>query len=31
MNDLKEGQKISYQLEDDRKSGKKFAGSLKAI
>jgi CspA family cold shock protein len=29
MSDLKEGQKISYDLEDDRKSGKKSAGNLK--
>lgn len=31
MSDLREGQKLSYELEDDRKSGKKSAGSLKAI
>jgi cold shock protein len=31
MSDLQEGQKISFELEDDRKSGKKSAGSLKAI
>ena len=24
MNDLREGQKISFELEDDRKSGKKW-------
>jgi CspA family cold shock protein len=30
MGDLKEGQKISYDLEDDRKSGKKAAGNLKS-
>jgi cold shock protein len=30
MSDLKEGQKISYDLEDDRKSGKKSAGNLKS-
>ena len=29
MNDLQEGQKISFELEDDRKSGKKSAGNLK--
>ncbi|MGC1576425.1 MAG: cold-shock protein, partial [Beijerinckiaceae bacterium] len=29
MNDLREGQKISFELEDDRKSGKKSAGKLK--
>ena len=29
MSDLKEGQKISYDLEDDRRSGKKSAGNLK--
>jgi hypothetical protein len=26
MSDLQEGQKISFELEDDRKSGKKSAG-----
>ena len=31
MDDRREGQKISYELEDDRKSGKKSAASLKAI
>ena len=31
MNDLKEGQKIGFELEDDRKSGKKSAGNLKRI
>ncbi len=29
MSDLKDGQKVSYDLEDDRKSGKKSAGNLK--
>jgi CspA family cold shock protein len=31
MNDLQEGQKISFELEDDRKSGKKSAGNLKQL
>jgi CspA family cold shock protein len=31
MSGLNDGQKISYDLEDDRKSGKKSAGNLKAI
>ena len=31
MSDLQEGQKISFELEDDRKSGKKSAGNLKLI
>jgi CspA family cold shock protein len=31
MDDLREGQKISYELEDDRKSGKKSAGNLKQV
>ncbi|SDR49765.1 cold-shock DNA-binding protein family [Rhizobiales bacterium GAS191] len=31
MSDLQEGQKISYELEDDRKSGKKSAGNLKSV
>ena len=31
MNDLREGQKISFELEDDRKSGKKSAGNLKQV
>ena len=31
MSDLREGQKLSYELEDDRKSGKKCAGSLKTM
>ena len=31
MGELTEGQKIKYELEDDRRSGKKSAGSLKAI
>ena len=31
MNDLQEGQKISFELEDDRKSGKKSAGNLKQV
>ncbi|MFI4996883.1 MAG: cold-shock protein [Hyphomicrobiales bacterium] len=31
MSGLNDGQKISYELEDDRKSGKKSAGNLKSI
>ena len=31
MNDLREGQKISFELEDDRKSGKKSADNLKQV
>ena len=31
MTDLQEGQKISFELEDDRKSGKKSAGNLKQV
>jgi len=31
MNDLQEGQRISFELEDDRKSGKKSAGKLKQV
>jgi cold shock protein len=31
MSGLNDGQKISYELEDDRKSGKKSAGSLKSL
>jgi CspA family cold shock protein len=31
MSDLQEGQKISFELEDDRKSGKKSAGNLKQV
>ncbi|SDR64189.1 cold-shock DNA-binding protein family [Rhizobiales bacterium GAS113] len=31
MSDLSDGQKISYELEDDRKTGKKSAGNLKAL
>ena len=31
MTDLQEGQKISFELEDDRKSGKKSAGKLKQL
>ncbi len=31
MTDLQEGQKISFELEDDRKSGKKSAGKLKQV
>ena len=31
MSDLQEGQKISFELEDDRKSGKKSAGKLKQV
>jgi CspA family cold shock protein len=31
MNDLQEGQKISFELEDDRKSGKKSAVKLKRV
>jgi CspA family cold shock protein len=30
MSGLNEGQKVSYELEDDRKSGKKAAGNLKS-
>jgi len=30
MSGLNDGQKISYDLEDDRKSGKKSAGNLKS-
>jgi CspA family cold shock protein len=29
--DLREGQKISFELEDDRQSGKKSAGNLKQV
>ncbi|SEE72753.1 cold-shock DNA-binding protein family [Rhizobiales bacterium GAS191] len=29
MSDLNDGQKISFELEDDRRSGKKSAGNLK--
>ena len=29
MSNLNEGQKISYELEDDRRSGKKSAANLK--
>ena len=31
MTDLQEDQKISFELEDDRKSGKKSAGKLKQV
>ena len=31
MNELQEGQRISFELEDDRKSGKKSAGNLKQV
>jgi cold shock protein len=31
MSDLQEGQKLSFELEDDRKSGKKSAGNLKQV
>jgi cold shock protein len=31
MSGLNDGQKVSYELEDDRKSGKKSAGSLKSL
>jgi cold shock protein len=31
MTDLQEGQKISFELEDDRKNGKKSAGKLKQV
>jgi len=31
MSSLSDGQKISYELQDDRKTGKKAAGNLKAI
>ncbi|CAA0086501.1 Cold shock protein CspA [Starkeya nomas] len=30
MSDLREGQKISYEIETDRRSGKSSAGSLQA-
>ena len=31
MSGLNDGQKISYERQDDRKTGKKAAGNLKAI
>ena len=31
MNSLNEGQKISYEIEKDRRSGKESAGQLKAV
>ena len=31
MGDLQEGEKIGFELEDDRKSAKKSAGNLKRI
>ena len=31
MSDLKEGQKLSYELADDRRSGKKSADRLQAV
>jgi CspA family cold shock protein len=31
MSGLNDGQKISYELQDDRKTGKKAAGNLKPI
>jgi cold shock protein len=31
MSGLNDGQKISYELQDDRKTGKKAAGNLKAV
>ena len=31
MSGLNDGQKISYELENDRKSGKKSAGNLKQV
>ena len=31
LNGLHEGQKISYELEQDRKSGKMSAGQLQAV
>ncbi|HEX4767893.1 MAG TPA: cold-shock protein [Lichenihabitans sp.] len=31
MNDLREGQKVSFELTADRKTGKKSADQLKAI
>ena len=31
MDQLREGQKIKYELEDDRRSGKKSAGRVRAI
>jgi CspA family cold shock protein len=30
MNNLVEGQKVSYEMETDRRSGKQSAGSLQA-
>ncbi|SDR63874.1 cold-shock DNA-binding protein family [Rhizobiales bacterium GAS113] len=31
MSGLNDGQRISFELEDDRRSGKKSAGSLKSV
>ncbi|WP_342165293.1 cold-shock protein [Methylobacterium sp. SD21] len=31
MNNLVEGQKISYEMESDRRTGKQSAGSLQAV
>ncbi|SDR59230.1 cold-shock DNA-binding protein family [Rhizobiales bacterium GAS191] len=31
MSGLNDGQKISFELEEDRRSGKKSAGSLKSV
>jgi CspA family cold shock protein len=31
MSGLNDGQKISYELQDDRKTGKKAAGNLKPL
>jgi CspA family cold shock protein len=30
MNDLREGEKVSYEIETDRRSGKASAGNLKS-
>ncbi|MCJ2024376.1 cold-shock protein [Methylobacterium sp. J-067] len=31
MNNLVEGQKVSYEMESDRRTGKQSAGSLQAV
>ena len=31
MNDLREGQKVSFEEQSDERSGKKSAGNLKAV
>jgi CspA family cold shock protein len=31
MNDLREGQKVSFDVQDDDRSGKKAAGNLKTV